>query len=429
MLTLVLFGVMLTLFALNVPIPFSLGLAAAAALLSLPGVTLEVIVQRMFFGLDSFVILSVPLFLLLGELMEASRITDRLVDFAQVLVGRLRGGLGHVSVVTNMLMAGISGSGTADAAATGVVLIPAMTKAGYGGPFSAALVGAAATIGPIIPPSIIMIIYASISTVSVARLFIGGVVPGLIMGASLMVVTALIARRRRIPSGEWANLREVLRATLRASLVLVMPLIIVGGILGGVFTTTESAGIGCLYALLLSVLVYRTVPLKDLPPIFRRAALSTGKVMFVLATASAFSWILARGGVPAQLTRLPFFGDAARPWQILLALNVLLLILGCLMEAIAILLIVTPMILPIAARAGIDLVHLGVVMSFNLTIGLITPPFGSIMFVVCGIGRCTIAEFAREALPFIAILILALGLITYVPGLVLVLPNLVLGPG
>lgn len=429
MLTLVLFGVMLTLFALNVPIPFSLGLAAAAALLSLPGVTLEVIVQRMFFGLDSFVILSVPLFLLLGELMEASRITDRLVDFAQVLVGRLRGGLGHVSVVTNMLMAGISGSGTADAAATGVVLIPAMTKAGYGGPFSAALVGAAATIGPIIPPSIIMIIYASISTVSVARLFIGGAVPGLIMGASLMVVTALIARRRRIPSGEWANLREVLRATLRASLVLVMPLIIVGGILGGVFTTTESAGIGCLYALLLSVLVYRTVPLKDLPPIFRRAALSTGKVMFVLATASAFSWILARGGVPAQLTRLPFFGDAARPWLILLALNVLLLILGCLMEAIAILLIVTPMILPIAARAGIDLVHLGVVMSFNLTIGLITPPFGSIMFVVCGIGRCTIAEFAREALPFIAILILALGLITYVPGLVLVLPNLVMGPG
>lgn len=429
MLTLVLFGVMLTLFALNVPIPFSLGLAAAAALLSLPGVTLEVIVQRMFFGLDSFVILSVPLFLLLGELMEASRITDRLVDFAQVLVGRLRGGLGHVSVVTNMLMAGISGSGTADAAATGVVLIPAMTKAGYGGPFSAALVGAAATIGPIIPPSIIMIIYASISTVSVARLFIGGVVPGLIMGASLMVVTALIARRRRIPSGEWANLREVLRATLRASLVLVMPLIIVGGILGGVFTTTESAGIGCLYALLLSVLVYRTVSLKDLPPIFRRAALSTGKVMFVLATASAFSWILARGGVPAQLTRLPFFGDAARPWQVLLALNVLLLILGCLMEAIAILLIVTPMILPIAARAGIDLVHLGVVMSFNLTIGLITPPFGSIMFVVCGIGRCTITEFAREALPFIVILILALGLITYVPGLVLVLPNLVMGPG
>jgi C4-dicarboxylate transporter, DctM subunit len=424
----VLFGVMLTLFALSVPIPFSLGLAGTAALMTMPRVSLEVIVQRMFFGLDSFLILSVPLFLLLGELMEASRITDRLVAFAQALVGRLQGGLGHVSIVTNMLMAGISGSGTADAAATGVVLIPAMVKAGYSASFAAALLGAAATIGPIIPPSVIMIIYASISGASIARMFVAGVVPGLIMGACLMIMTAMAARRQQLPSGQWHGPMHLLRSTLRASLVLVMPLIIVGGILGGVFTATESSAIGCLYALLIAVPVYRALGLRDLAGVFRRTALTTGKVMFVLATVSVFSWILARAGISSQLAQLPVFGESSPPWVILLALNVLLLVLGSLMEAIAILLIVTPMILPIAARAGIDPVHLGVVMSLNLSIGLITPPFGSIMFVVCGISRCSIAEFSREVLPFVLMLLVALGLVTYVPGLVLFLPAWLLGP-
>ncbi len=427
MLTAVLFGVMLVLFVMNVPIPFSLGLAATAALLTLPNVTLEVIVQRMFFGLDSFVILSVPLFLLLGELMEYSQITERLVEFARVLVGRLRGGLGHVSVLTEMLLSGVSGSGTADAAATGVVLIPTMARSGYGAAFSTALVGAAATLGPIIPPSIIMIIYASIANVSIARMFIGGIVPGVLAGVALMVVTALIAHRRNIPAGEPANFHQVLQATRRASVVLVMPLIVVGGILGGVFTATESAAIGCLYALLLGLVVYRTVPLRELPAILRRAALGTGKVMFILATASAFSWILARGGVPAQLGRLPVFSETASVWVMLMALNVLLLILGCLMESIAILLIITPMILPIAMRAGIDPVHLGVVMSYNLSLGLVTPPFGSVMFVVCGIGKTTIADFTRELLPFLAILVVVLGVITYIPGSVTWLPDLIMG--
>ena len=424
----VLFGVMLTLFALSVPIPFSLGLAGTAALMTMPRVSLEVIVQRMFFGLDSFLILSVPLFLLLGELMEASRITDRLVAFAQALVGRLQGGLGHVSIVTNMLMAGISGSGTADAAATGVVLIPAMVKAGYSAPFAAALLGAAATIGPIIPPSVIMIVYASISGVSIARMFVGGVIPGLIMGICLMTITAMAARRQQLPAGQWLGPMHLLRSTLRASLVLVMPLIIVGGILGGVFTATESSAIGCLYSLLIAVPVYRALGFRDLAGVFRRAALTTGKVMFVLATVSVFSWILARAGISAQLARLPVFGEGSPPWLILLALNVILLVLGCLMEAIAILLIMTPMILPIAIRAGIDPVHLGVLISLNLSIGLITPPFGSIMFVVCGISRCSIAEFTREVVPFVALLLVSLGLVTYIPGLVLFLPAWLLGP-
>lgn len=429
MLSLVLFGTMLVLFAVNVPIPFSLGLAASAALLTMPHVSLEVVVQRMFYGLNSFIILSAPLFLLLGEVMEAAKITDRLVDFAQALVGRLRGGVGHVAIVTNMIMAGISGSGTADAAATGVVLVPTMIKSGFSVPFSAALVGAAATIGPIIPPSIIMVIYASVANVSVGRMFLGGVVPGVLMGLCLMVMTAVMARRLNIPRGPQASVTQMARAAGRASLVLLTLLIVIVGIVGGVFTATESAGIACVYAFLLGLGIYRTVAVKDLPGLFSRAVLTTGKVMFVVATASIFSWILARGGVPAQIARLPFFNDPTKPWLILLALNVLLLILGCLMESIAILLVITPMILPIAAHAGIDPVHLGVVMSLNLSIGLITPPFGTIMFVLCGISRCPIAEFAREALPFIGALILVLLLITYIPELVLFVPNLLMGAG
>jgi C4-dicarboxylate transporter DctM subunit len=246
-------------------------------------------------------------------------------------------------------------------------------------------------------------------------------------GIGLMVVTAVIARRRNIPAGAPASVREMVVATRRAAVVLIMPLIVMGGILGGVFTATESAAVGCLYALLLGIVVYRSIKLRELAAIVRRAALGTGKVMFILATASAFSWILARGGVPEQIGHLPFFSATAGVWVILLALNILLLILGCLMESIAILLIITPMILPIATRAGIDPIHLGVVMSYNLSLGLVTPPFGSVMFVVCGISRTTIVDFTREVLPFLAILIVVLVLITYFPASVTWLPDAIMG--
>jgi C4-dicarboxylate transporter DctM subunit len=427
MLTAVLFGGMLLLFAIGLPVAVSMGLAAAGALMLMPRVSFEIIVQRMFYGLDNFIILSVPLFLLLGELMESAKITDRLVGFAQVLVGRFRGGLGHVSIVTNMIMAGISGSGSADAAATGVVLVPAMVKTGYPVAYSAALVGAAATIGPIIPPSIIMVIYASIANVSVGRMFLGGIVPGVLMGIALMALTVMHARRGNLPKGEAADLCMIAAATRHASLVLLAPLIVIVGIVGGVFTATESAAIACVYALVLGLFIYRTVPLRSLPSIFQRTVLTTGRVMFIFAAASIFSWILARGGVPDDMAKLPFLGDVAHPWLMLLALNILLFVLGCLMDSLAILLIITPMILPLAVRAGIDPVHLGVMMSVNISIGLITPPVGSIMFVLCGITRCTIAQFSRAVGPFIVALVVPLLLITYFPQLVLFVPDLLMG--
>ena len=428
MLTGVLFGSMLLLFALSVPIAFGVGLAGASALLLMPRVSFELIVQRMFHGLDSFLILSVPLFLLFGELMESARITDRLVSFTVTLMGRLRGGLGHVTVATECILSGVTGSGAGDAAALGSVLVPAMVSAGYRTPYAAALVGAASVLGPIIPPSIIMLVYASIANVSVGRMFLGGFGPGLVAAALLMVLTSVMARRRGMPAGRQASLGEVLRAARRASLVLLAPFIVIAGIVGGLFTATESAGIACVYALVLGLGIHRTLTVKDLPPIFVRTMVTTGQVMFVLATASVFSWILARGDVPAQLAQLPFFSDASRPWLILAALNVLLLILGCLMDSLAVLLIITPMILPIATRAGIDPIHLGVVMAVNLSIGLITPPFGSAMFVLMGISRCSMAEFSREAWPYVALLVVALLLMTYVPGVVLFLPNLLMGP-
>jgi len=427
MLTAVLFGGMLLLFAIGLPVAVSMGLAAAGALMLMPRVSFEIIVQRMYYGLDNFIILSVPLFLLLGELMESAKITDRLVGFAQVLVGRFRGGLGHVSIVTNMIMAGISGSGSADAAATGVVLVPAMVKTGYPVAYSAALVGAAATIGPIIPPSIIMVIYASIANVSVGRMFLGGIVPGVLMGIALMALTVGHARRGNLPKGEAADLCMIAAATRHASLVLLAPLIVIVGIVGGVFTATESAAIACVYALVLGLFIYRTVPLHSLPSIFQRSVLTTGRVMFIFAAASIFSWILARGGVPDEMAKLPFLGDVAHPWLMLLALNILLFVLGCLMDSLAILLSITPMILPLAVRAGIDPVHLGVMMSVNISIGLITPPVGSIMFVLCGITRCTIAQFSRAVGPFIVALVVPLLLITYFPQLVLFVPDLLMG--
>ncbi len=425
----VLFGSMFLLMAMDVPIAFAMGLAAAAALLMLPRVGLEVIAQRMFFGLDLFVILAVPLFLFLGELMEAAKITDRLAQLAEAVVGHLRGGMGHAAIVTNMIMAGISGSGTADAAATATVLVPAMTKNGYPTAFSAALVGAAATIGPVIPPSIIMVIYGSIANVSVGRLFLGGIIPGLLMGGWLMILTALFARRMNLPRGRYVGIIGMAKATRRAALVLVTPVIVVAGIVGGVFTPTESAAIASVYALLLALAVYRTVRPGALPEIVRRTAWTTGKVMFVLSTASILSWVLARADVPAQLARMPFLSDTAHPWVLLLSLNVLLLTFGALIEAIPALVIITPMILPLAIKAGIDPVHLGVVMTVNMSIGLIMPPVGSIVFVMCGLSRVPIVAFAREVAPFIVALIVPLLLATYIPQLVLFIPNALMGPG
>ena len=428
--TLVLFGLLFLLLAMNVPVGFAVGLSAAGALLCLPRINLEVMVTRMFSGVDSFLILSILLFLLLGEIMEQAKITDRLVLFAESLVGRWRGGLVHTAIVTNMIMSGISGSGAADAAATGVTLVPAMKKAGYSGPFAAAIIGAASTIGPVIPPSILMVVYASIAGVSVGRMFLAGIVPGLLMGVALMLFTAVHVRGKNYsgPAVQRSTV-SVPVATWRAMPVLLAPAIVIAGIIGGVFTATESAAVACLYALLLGMIIFRTVRISHLKGILQRTAETSAKVMFVVATASVFAWILSRAGVPDQIASLPFFAPDAAPWVILLALNIILILLGGPMDSLPVMLIITPMILPVAAHAGLDPVHLGIVMTVNLSLGLVSPPFGTSLFVLTGIAKCSLVEFSLAVWKPLLVLLVVLQLVTQFPQLALWLPGILMGKG
>ncbi len=423
MILVVLFASMIGLILVGVPIAFAIGASAVATLVAFfPAVNLEIVASRLFFGLDSFLILAVPLFLLLGEVMERAGITDRLVDFAQAVVGRWKGGIGHATIMTNIIMSGISGSGAADAAASGATLVPAMHREGWSKPIAAALIAASSTIGPVIPPSIIMVIYASITNVSVGALFLAGIVPGLVMGAFLAIwvvwkAPPSVTRPEKLPPFPIAM--------KRASLVLVAPLIVILGIAFGLFTATESAAIACVYAFVLGLGVYRTVRWRDIPAIFVATAAGSARVMFIVAMASVFSWVMMRAGVGDYVASIPLFRADAPLWVMLLTMNVILLVLGCFLDAVAVLLIVTPILFPILIKAGVDPVHLGIVMSVNLSIGLVTPPFGTSMYVLLGIAKIDMVDFATAVWPLIVALILALGCITYIPEISLALPSLI----
>jgi tripartite ATP-independent transporter DctM subunit len=399
-----------------------MAMAAAVYMVLGPGVSLHAVVQRMVGGLDNFPLLAVPFFILAGSLMNSGGITDRLVTFARLLVGRVTGGLAHTVVVTNMIMAGMSGSGVADAAGTGTVLIPAMKKSGYGVPFSAAIVGAAATIGPIIPPSIPFVVYGSMASVSIGRLFLAGATPGVVMGLSLMLFAYVIARRRNYPRERMPGGRELGLAAIRAIPPMGMPAIIIGGIIGGIMTPTEAAVAGAAYAFVLGVLIYREIKISQLPKILLDSALTTGTIAIIVAAASPIGWILTVEQAPAMAIALVNQAQLSQ-WQLYLIINVILLILGCFMDGMAILIMAIPLILPVILQAGIDPVHFGVVFSINIMIGTITPPVGMLMYVVCGIGNISMVEFAREIWPFIIALTLALALVTFMPGIAMWLPN------
>jgi tripartite ATP-independent transporter DctM subunit len=423
--TLWIFIIMLALFAIGLPVVWSMAVAAAVYMILVPHISLVAVFQRMVVGLDNFPLLAVPFFILAGNLMNSGGITDRLVTFARVLVGSIRGGLAHTVVVVNMIMAGMSGSGTADAAGTGSVLIPAMKKSGYGVPFSASIVGAAATIGPIIPPSIPFVIYGSMADVSVGRLFLAGATPGVVMGILLMVFCYVIAKRRNYPREGRVSRRELLAATIRALPPLGMPVIIMGGIIGGIMTPTEAAVAGAAYAFLLGVFVYREIKAADLARIFLDSAVTAGAISIIVAAASPIGWILTAEQAAARAIDLITAAHLIQ-WQLYLVLNIILLILGCLMDGLAILIMAIPLIMPVILHAGIDPVHFGIVLSINIMIGTITPPVGMIMYVVCGIGKISIIEFAREIWPFVIALVLALLLVTHIAGIAMWLPNLVM---
>jgi tripartite ATP-independent transporter DctM subunit len=427
MMTAAIFAVLFFFIMLGLPIALCMGFTAVIFFVVL-GQTdvLLMLPARMYSGTTSFTLLAIPFFILAGNLMNTGGMTQRLVHFAQCLVGHIRGGLGHVTVVTNMIMAGMSGSAVADATGTATILIPSMEKAGYPRAFSAALVGAASTIGPIIPPSIPFVIFGSITGTSVGRLFLGGFLPGILMGLLLMVTVAILSTRRGYRREQRARRRELLVATLQATPAWGAPIIIIGGILAGIFTPTEAAVGASLYALILGMLVYEEIQPADLPRILWETIRNTVQVMFIISAASIFGFLLVRQQVPTTLVE-GMMSLTTTPWVVLLIINVILLILGCFMEAIAIMLLTIPVFMPLIARVGVDPVHFGVMLTLNMMIGLLTPPVGMCLYAVSSVSKVPLWTLAKELWPYIVALAVCLGLVTYIPGLVLWIPNLVMG--
>ncbi len=412
--------------AIGFPVAISMGGSGFLALVVDGKLSLLTAPQRFFNGINSFPLMAVPFFILAGELMNQAGITDALADLSVAVVGRIRGGLAHVNVVTGMLMAGISGSASADAAALTSVFVPAMERAGYPRGVGAALSACGGAIGPIIPPSIFMVIYGALGNVSVGRLFLGGAVPGVLMGLSLMAYSYVVARWRGFGAiKERITLREFLRRLRTAAFPLLIPLIIIGGIVGGVVTPTEAGVLAVVTILVIGILITRRLSVPAVIAALRSTAYTLGAVMFIVGAANIFAWILGIERMGEHLSRI-LLSVTSHPWVMLLLINLILLVLGCLLDALAMLIVLTPILVPVVASLGIDPVHFGVVMVLNLTIGLLTPPYGVVMFISSAIAKVTIPEFVGEGWPMILALIAVLFLAIFVPGLVLALPHVLM---
>ncbi|MBI4012020.1 MAG: TRAP transporter large permease [Candidatus Rokubacteria bacterium] len=417
---------LVALMLVGVPIALSLALTAIGIMYWMGGPDLLIMVgQRMYFGTASFPLLAVPFFILAGNLMNTGGVTQRIFAVAQLCVGRIHGGLGHVNVIASMLFAGMSGSAVADAAGLGVVEISAMNKAGYSPRFSAAITAVSSTIGPIIPPSIPFVIYGSLANVSVLDLFLAGIVPGLLMGFALMAVITLVARRKNLPrTAGRPSARQALRILVGALPALVMPVLIVGGILGGVFTPTEAAVVASLYAMLLGLVVYRELRPADVAGVLWETARQTVQVMFIIAAAAPFGWVLIQQQIPNAVINA-VLALTTTPWMVLLLVNAILLVLGMFVESVAIMIITFPIFLPLMERIHVDPTHFGVILVLNLMIGLVTPPVGMALYAVSSISGVSIWEMFAEMWPYVLALIAVLAVITYAPDLVMWLPRTV----
>ena len=419
---LIVFGMV---FALGYPIAFGMFISSVLYLM-LSKLALSTVIDTMVIQFENmFVLLAVPLFIFTAKVMNAGKLTDRLFDFAKVLVGHLRGGLGHVNIVASIIFSGMSGSELADVAGLGAVEIKAMKDAGYDGPFACAVTCASATIGPIIPPSIPMIIYSMLSGASVGYLFLGGVIPGFMLGGILMLLVLILSVKRKYPTGKWAPFNVFVKIFYKSLLVILAPVILLGGIYGGVFTPTEAAGVVAAYVLILSLFVYRTLGLKSLYNVFVESVVTTGFISFIVACSLIFGYVVAREEIPALITQAFIgLGLMESQWTLLLSLNLLFLALGCFIDVSAILLIIVPMVLPLVEAAGIDFVHFGVVAVFNLMIALDTPPYGQTAFITSAISGTPLTEVLKEMLKFIAFELIALFTITHFPDIVLWIPRL-----
>jgi tripartite ATP-independent transporter DctM subunit len=416
--------VLFILAGLGAPVAISM-LVSAIVYLAVKGQDLGLAAEQMIQGLyDSFIILAVPLFIVAANIMNQGTITDRLLDFSKAVVGRFRGGMAQVDILVSLIFSGMSGSALADAAGVGKVTIMMMIKTGHYTPgFAGAVVAASATVGPIIPPSIPLVFYALVSDASIGYLFLGGVVPGLLMTLSMMLITSWIAWRRDIPREVKIPVRELPGITLRAFPALMMPVILLGGIYGGATTPTEAAAVAAVYALILAGVFYRALTPRNLYDIFLDSSRSSGAIGLIIGAALIFNYIIASENVPNQIAAI-FAGLDLSPLGFLLLANLLFLVLGCLLDAAVIILVIIPILIPTCKALGIDLVHFGVMSVVNCMIGLITPPYGMLLFVINGSTGIPIKNIVVEGLPYFFALVASLALITLFPELVLWLPRM-----
>lgn len=420
---LVVFGCFVIFLILGVPIALSLGMASVLTLLyeNLP---LSIIPANLYSSTGKFVLLAIPFFILGGNIMEKSGISSRLIDFARTLVGHRKSGMALVCVIVACFFAAISGSGPATVAALGMIIIPAMTKVGYEKASSTALMSTAGAIGIVIPPSITFVLYGSITGNSVGQLFAAGIVPGILMGVALVVAMQWVSRDWEIEVIPKASAKERIAGFKDAFWGLLMPVIILGGIYGGIFTPTEAAAVSALYGLLVGFFIYKSLTLKDLMPLLRDSVSQTAVVMFIVGTASLFSWVLTVTGVASAASNGLISLVGSNKLLFLLVVNIILLIAGCLIDANSAMYIILPILYPVATSLGIDPIHLGAVMVLNMAIGLVTPPVGVNLYTGCGIANISLKEISKAVLPFVVASLIVLILVTYVPVISTFLPGL-----
>lgn len=417
------FGSFVVLLLIGVPISISIGASAILGCLNL-GYPLMVIGQKMVSGIDSFLLIAIPLFILAGNLMNAGKITEKIFDFAKRLVGWIPGGLGHANVVASLIFAGMSGSAAADAGGLGTIEMQAMTSNGYDEEFSAGITAASSVIGPIFPPSIPLIIYGSVASVSVSQLFMGGVIPGLLMAVALMVLVYFFAAKRKYERTPF-NMQLLIKQFFASVLSIITPLIILSGFVLGLFTPTEASSVAVAYALVIALFVYRTLDWISFKKCLLESAITSANTLFIIGTSMLFSYVLIKEGVSAQMADF-ILGISDNPYLILLVINILLLVLGMFMEPGAILTLMLPVLLPIVKALQIDLVHFGVVMILNLMIGQVTPPFGVCLFIIADVSKMSLNRMYKAILPFIIPLVVVLFICTYIPSVITWLPNTLL---
>ena len=419
-----LLGTFIILLVIKMPVAFSMFVSSLFYMV-MNDISLGVAVQRIWVGVDSFPLLAVPGFILAAAIMNTAGVTERIFDFAKKCVGRFPGGLGYANVLASIIFAGMSGAAVADAAGLGQIELKAMRDAGYDDEFSLAITASSSTIGPIIPPSVPAVIFGVTSGVSVGRLFAAGVIPGLIMGLALSILVYKQAKKRGYPKESIPTLKEFWRSFKYAFFPLLTPLLVVAGILGGVFTPTEAAVATVVYAVVLGIF-YKTITLKQLWQFFRETASMIVPLLFIVCSSSLFGWILASEQIPQKAAEF-FLGSFSNKFIMLLVINAFLLIVGCFMETVAAIMILTPILLPVATGFGIDPVHLGLIVILNLMIGLITPPVGVVLYVLSSLSKQPFEAIAKACVPHVIVLIVVLMIITFVPQLSLWLPNLAFG--